>query len=216
MNNHWRPAVVFGLILVLFLLPGGALAQTDSKGGPHGGMMQQKQMGMSGMMGGGQGKGGGGMTQGGNAMLMHGFHRWTHMLMAHAETLDLQRDQLDKIDQMLTGHLTKAIRDRAEVQALTVTLKKDLRAEAIDTKNVEKQLQTIHTKTLQMELDGIRLYTQLRNVLTPEQWEKMQQTIGTPFPAPWEKGRGGMTCPMMQSGNDDRGTEGSSDETSHH
>jgi Spy/CpxP family protein refolding chaperone len=156
------------------------------------------------------------MMQGGNAMLMHGFHRWTHLLMAHAETLGLQRDQLDKIDQMLTGHLSKAIRDRAEVQALTVTLKKDLRAEAIDTKNVEKQLQTIHTKTLQMELDGIRLYTQLRNVLTPEQREKMQQTIGTPFPAPWEKVRGGMTCPMMQSGNDPQGTEGSSDEASHH
>ena len=213
MHNRLRLAVLSGLIGFLFLLPGWASAQPGqshgSMEGAHGGKMQQKKM--CGMMGGGMGRG---MMQTGNVMLRHGFHRWTNLLMANAETLTLSREQLEKFDQMITAHMTKAIRDQADVHALTIVLKKDLRAEAIDLKSVEKQLQTINGKVLQMDLDGIRLYTRVQAVLTPEQKEKMTRTIGTPFPAPWEKGRGG--CPMQQQSADKDEESAPSGEAKHH
>ncbi|RJQ77892.1 MAG: hypothetical protein C4519_12715 [Desulfobacteraceae bacterium] len=219
MNDRKKSALLAVLIPALIFSSGGwALAQSDHGaakmeshqggmmgGGHEGGMMGGGHAGgMCGMMGGGMM--GGGMMRGGmhDAMLMHGFHAWTHRLMAHARVMELSRDQMDKIDQMITTHLAKAIRDQAEVQALMVTLQKDLRAENIDLKSVEKQLQTSHSKTQQMQLEGIRLYTQVLNVLTPQQRGKLPDTIGTPFPAPWGKAGHGMTgaMPMRPHGTD--------------
>jgi hypothetical protein len=113
--------------------------------------------------------------------------------MANAGALGLDSDQVEKIDEMITGHLATAIRDQAEVQAQMVTLRKALRAENIDLKNVEQQLQNIHGKARQLQVDGIRLYTRVLDTLTPGQRDKMRATIGTPFPPPWKKGSHGMT-----------------------
>ncbi|MFW6373625.1 MAG: hypothetical protein ACOC3W_07995, partial [Thermodesulfobacteriota bacterium] len=35
--------------------------------------------------------------------------------------------------------------------------------------------------------EGIRLYSDLLNMLTDQQKAKVEEIIGTPFPAPWEK-----------------------------
>lgn len=167
-------------------------------GGGHGGMM-------SGGMDGGKMdcgkkcpmKGGGMHAKGmhGN-MLMRAFHGWTNRLMAHAGALGLNGEQIEKIDQLVTGHLAKAIRDQADVKARMVLLRKALRADAIDLDSVEKQLQENHATVQRMQMDGVRLYTQLLDMLTPEQRQKVFDTIGRPFPSPWDKGGRGMMDDM--------------------
>lgn len=217
-NKKWIGTA--GLILLL-LLAGSAWAQ-QSHGDHTGGMMKQdKKMGAMmggmkhGMKGGGMGSMGaaGGMEQDG--MLMHGFHSWNRMLMTHAETLGLNSEQVETIDELITTHLAASIRARADVRAAMITLKKDLRGKQIDLQDVEKQLQGIYTKQQQMALEGIRLYTQVLNALTPEQKVNVLQNIGTPFPQPWSKGAG-INCPRMPSDSQEAATESSPASTTHH
>jgi hypothetical protein len=217
MRRNRRLALVPGLILTLTLLPfGWAFAQPGRGGGmmgsQKGGMMHQKQM-MSGM-----GGHGGGMMQGGMqaGMLMQGYHAWVNRLMVHAADVGLSSEQVEKIDQMITAHQVQAVRKQAEIQVVTINLKKDLRAKSIDLKSVEKQLQSLHGEAIQMELEGVRLYTQVLSLLSPQQREEMQQTIGSPFPAPWEKGHGDMKCPPAQEKQKDEGGPEEPPDPSHH
>lgn len=193
------------LFLSLILFPSGrVLAQHGHHGTAMDGSKSESkkdhQM-MCPMMGKGRGDGKmhGGMS---DTMLMHGFHSWINRLMRHSDPLGLADDQVEKLDQLITTHLVKAVRDQADVQAQTITLRKDLRGESIDIKNVDKKLEGIHGKIREMQSDGISLYTQVLNVLTPEQREKMRDAIGTPFPPPWGKEGECMMCGDMQRKED--------------
>lgn len=222
MRKKIRTAIWPCLILTLTLLPyGWALAQPSRGGGmmgsQKGAMMHQPKMkgGMGGHGGGGMM---GGMMQGGMqaTLLMHGYHAWLNRLLTHSDEVGLSGEQVEKIDQMIIAHQVQAIRQQAEIQVISINLKKDLRAKNIDLKNVEKQLQSLHTQSSQMELEGVRLYTQVIELLAPEQREKVQQTIGSPFPSPSEKGHGGMMCPpAKEKQKDERASDDPSDHSHH-
>jgi Spy/CpxP family protein refolding chaperone len=210
MRYNLRLNLLACLILALTLLPyRAALAQP----GHGGGMMGAQKGGMMhscGMMGGM----GGGMMHGGLAagMLMQGYHGWLGRLMAQAADVGLTGDQLAKIDQMITAHKIQAVRNQAEMQVNQINLKQNLRADTIDLKKVEKQLRDLHNQAIALELAGVRLHTEIMNLLSPQQKEKIQQKIGGPFPPAWDKHYGSMMCPPAAEMHKEKAkTDGPSD-----
>jgi Spy/CpxP family protein refolding chaperone len=119
--------------------------------------------------------------------LMGPLHRWTGMLMAHRQAIGLTPEQLDKLDDLITKHVTYAIRNMAECRINRLDLGRELHKKTIDLKAVEDLLKKITAQELNLQMDGVKLYTQVLDLLTAEQRAKVDEIIGTPFAAPWEE-----------------------------
>jgi Spy/CpxP family protein refolding chaperone len=157
--------------------------------------------------------------------LMRPLHTWIGCLMAYSQEIGLLPDQVKQLDDVITDHLMSFIRKQAEVRALRVQLSHALRARSIDLQSVEAILKEIADQGSQLQMEGVRVYAQILELLTEEQESKAGEMIGTPFAPPWEgivtgpcrkrtlffEGRRPLGSPLTSEGQK---TEGSHDE--HH
>lgn len=118
--------------------------------------------------------------------LMDPVHRWMGCLMSHQTYFDLTSVQLERIDDAVTRHLTSVMRNQAEARALQLDLKHALRKENMELKTVEDLVQKLSQQESDMLMEGINLYIEVLNTLTPDQRMKVREIIGGPFPPPWE------------------------------
>ena len=125
-------------------------------------------------------------TRSGVYALMDPFHRWMGCLMSHQTCFDLTSAQLERIDDAVTRHLMSVMRNQAETRALQLDLKHALRKETIELKTVEGLVQKLTQEESDMLMEGINLYIEVLNTLTPDQRMKVREIIGGPFPPPWE------------------------------
>ncbi|MEW6221081.1 MAG: hypothetical protein AB1634_16325 [Thermodesulfobacteriota bacterium] len=189
---------------------GGMMAMMHHGEGGEGGMMAGMPMmhreggmmaGMPMMHGKGGDKGADGkpramgMGMGGNmpaAGIMHAFHRWLGKVMASQEELGLTREQLDRIDELITPHLQEGIRLHAEAAGAMVQFQYLMRHRSEDVAAIDPVLRKLADIHYQLLLGGVQLYNGIMTSLAPSQRDKIRETIGSPFPPPWE----GMSMPM--------------------
>jgi hypothetical protein len=195
-------------LVVVYLLSGGsAFAQQSRSHGPaaggggpkQGGMMQmmpgmmgmmpQMMQMMSGMMGGmGPRMGAPSMMQGMGGMMgmMNSLHAWIGRFMAKKEFLGLSPTQVVQVEKGVFQHLKETVLNRARARALRLELQLALRGSTVELQAVEDILKKIAELDVQLQLGGIRLYTEILGLLTDEQRAKVRKLIGRPFPPPWE------------------------------
>jgi len=171
--------------------PPSTCAPAHQGGGMMPGMMGKMMQGMMpGMRQGMHGMGGGPMGMKGMMWGMRGmmrsFHTWIGKLMSNSKNLGLSTEQINRLEEAVTEHLKRAILNRAEARALQVDLMQALRKKTVDLQSVEVLLKKIVDHDFQLQMDGIRLYTRMLQVLTAEQRAKAEEVIGTPFPPFWE------------------------------
>lgn len=169
-------------------MPGhGKMMGHGMRGGMEKGMMHEKKM-----------QGGMGMMKGQrpacpassmkmNDGLMMQLHNWMKQFMAHRQLFDLSSQQMDQLDNAIMGHLKNAIQNKADIQVQMIELRQMLRQVPMDLNGLEGQLNRIADLKARLQLEGLRLYSELMNMLEDQQREKVIEIIGTPFPAPWEK-----------------------------
>jgi hypothetical protein len=128
--------------------------------------------------------------------LVSSFHRWMKGFMAHKSLFDLSSDQMNKLEDLLAEHLKSAIRKKAEIRVLRVDLIQKLRKDPMDLKGAEDLLKMIYGKKIELQMEGIQLYSQVMQVLTDQQKAKVKEILGSPFCTPWES-----MMPMRGTGN---------------
>ena len=146
-------------------LAASARAQPEGRGCgrcPMGGGMERMHHGGSGRMG----------PMGG----MHG-------LLSRAEKLDLEKEQTEKIRDLATDWAVKRVDRTAALKKARLQLAEVLRADEVDMEEVEKRLDAVLQAQKDLKLGHFRHMTEVREVLTDEQREKL--------------GEGVMGCPMM-------------------
>jgi hypothetical protein len=156
--------------------------------GMHGMMQGKKHDGMGMHDGMGRQEMAGAHEMHGMRDLMGHFHGWMHRLMANRQAVGLTPEQLDQIDLAMAEHRKFALRSQAEAAVLRIDLKRGLRQKSPDLKSLETLVKGIGEQETKTEMEGIRLYASVLNMLTPEQRAKVDDLVGTPFPRPWEKG----------------------------
>lgn len=186
----------------------------------HGKGMMKKGKGM-GMMHGkkgrcpncpmGKSKGKGEMKMGMGGGLMKEFHGWMKRFMAHRSMFDLSADQMNQLDAAMMSHLKSAIQNKADIKIQKVELGQMLRKTPMNLDAVEKQIDRISGLQGKFQMEGVRLYSTVLNILDDGQKTMVKETIGAPFPAPWEKMfpmSGGMDGDSME-GEDEPETDDS-------
>ncbi len=153
------------------------------------GMMRgQDMMGAMGMMHGQMGRGAHcPMAMGMGDGLMMQLHQWMRQFMNHRMLFDLSSEQMSQIDDMIMGHLKNGIKNKAEIQVQMVELRQMLARLPMDMDNVENQLKRIADLRTDFHLEGIRVSSQVLNLLDDQQQKKVEQVIGSPFTAAWER-----------------------------
>lgn len=161
-----RRLVLTASIAVLVAgLVGSALAQPERRGCgmcPMRGGMERMQHGGSGGMG-----------------RMTGMHG----ILNRAEDLEMEKEQVEKIRDLATNWAEQRVDRTAALQKAQLRLAEEIRADEVDMEEVEKRLETALQARKELKLGHIRHRTEVRNVLTEEQREKL--------------GAGRMECPMM-------------------
>ncbi len=125
-----------------------------------------------------------GMMGGG---LMRDFHQWMKQFMAHRSLFDLTPEQMTRLDDIIMGHMKNAIQNKADIRVAKVDLRQMIRQTPMDLSTVENQLNQVESLKTDFQMEVIRLYSDLLNMLNDQQKAKVEEIIGTPFPAPWEK-----------------------------
>ena len=153
------------------------------------GMMRgQEMMGGMGMMHGQMGRGAHcPMAMGTGDGLMMQLHQWMRQFMNHRLLFDLSSEQMSQIDDIIMGHLKNGIKNKAEIQVQMVELRQMLARLPMDMGNVENQLKRIADLRTDFHLEGIRVSSQVLNLLDDQQQKKVEQVIGSPFTVAWER-----------------------------
>lgn len=183
------------------MMGGKGMMQGNGMGMMHGKEMKKKGKGM-GMM---QGRCpkcpmGKGMSMMGGGM-MREFHQWMKQFMAHRSLFDMTSEQMNQLDNVIMEHMKNAIQNKADIRVAQVELRKMIRETPMDLSAVENQLNQVASLKAKFQMEGIRLYSDLLNLLNDQQKAKVEEIIGTPFPAPWEK----MFPTSGDTGSDDSG-----------
>ncbi len=105
-------------------------------------------------------------------------------LRGQAGELDLTKEQTHKMRELAVDWAEKRIDLTAAQQKAQLKLMQALRADEVDMKEVEKQLDAVFQAKKDLKLGKIRHRTEVRQLLTEEQREKL--------------GDGPMGCPMMR------------------
>jgi hypothetical protein len=152
------------------------------------GMMRgQDMMGGMGMMHGQMGRGAHcPMAMGTGDGLMMQLHQWMRQFMNHRMLFDLSSEQMSQIDDIIMGHLKNGIKNKAEIQVQMVELRQMLARLPMDMGNVENQLKRIADLRTDFHLEGIRVSSQVLDLLDDQQQKKVEQVIGSPFTVAWE------------------------------
>jgi hypothetical protein len=207
-----RISIFFVAAFFSILSVGLAQGQTKGHGMMHHGEGQahgcgpQQQAGgkMGRMTGGGMmhgmGRGpmGMGACSGGIHEVMAPFHAWMGRLMKQSKAIGLSDKQMDQIGQAVAEHTKSAIRNRAETRVLRVDLMNLLRNESLDLKSVNVLLKKRAELDVQLQMEGIDIYTKVLQMLDEKQRAMAKDMIGTPFSAPWNEMS--MGCGMMMRG----------------
>lgn len=119
-----------------------------------------------------------------------------HGILNRAEDLELQKEQVEKIRALATNWAEQRVDRTAALQKAQLRLTEALRADEVDMEEVEKRLDTVAQARKDLKLGHIRHRTEVRNVLTEEQREKL--------------GADRMKCPMMSKhhGQEKQGPRG--------
>jgi len=119
--------------------------------------------------------------------MMREFHQWMKQFMAHRSLFDMNSEQMNQLDNVIMAHMKNAIQRKAEIRVQKVELRQMLRQSPMDLGAVENQIHQLSSLKADFQMEGIRLYSEVLNILTDQQKTKVEEIIGTPFPAPWEK-----------------------------
>jgi Spy/CpxP family protein refolding chaperone len=113
------------------------------------------------------------------------FHLWIECLMAERDDLDLSPDQSARLDKTLTGYFKSLIETGATALSAMVQLKYDLRQAKVDLPAVQAQLKEISENEYTIQLNAIKTYLSILDILTPPQRQKLDESIGSAFPSMW-------------------------------
>jgi Spy/CpxP family protein refolding chaperone len=213
------PKIALVLLAAAISLP-PALAQAPDQGPgpdePSGPAMRQPMPGGGWHARGGQGPGGNRWDRGrGMGMGMYGRGGRDFMLgriihdPAVRERLGITAEQTTKIEQESSAFRKTQIRNRADVEIKRVELRDLFSADQPDRAAIDKKLEEISAARLAQQKAAVGFYLTIRNVLTPEQRQKLQEMRwgrGTPGPRGgrsrgWQKPPAPPAPPAPQSEN---------------
>ena len=113
------------------------------------------------------------------------FHFWIECLMAERDDLDLSPDQSQRLDKTLTDYFKGLVTTEAAARSAMVQLKYDLRQAKVDLPAVQTQLKEISENEYTIQLNAIKTYLSILDILTPPQRQKLDESIGSAFPSMW-------------------------------
>ena len=93
------------------------------------------------------------------------------------QQLDLNEGQQNTVQTLLRTHAKERIRLQAEIDAMHVDLRQQLRADPVNLQSVQSALQAIATKEVDLQMARLTLMHDIRQVLTPEQQKKFQSLL---------------------------------------
>lgn len=91
------------------------------------------------------------------------------------DRLDLTEEQQSKLDGIRTAHQKKMIDNRAEFQKIRLSVREETRKAEPDMRAIEDLVKKQETLRTAMQLERIKHWNNIREVLTPEQQEIWQQ-----------------------------------------
>ncbi len=91
-----------------------------------------------------------------------------------AQKLGLSDDQISKMDQIFQDHRLKLIDLHATLEKQEVLLEPMINADHPDENRVLSQIDQVAQARAELEKANARMLLGIRNVLTPEQWKKLQ------------------------------------------
>ncbi len=114
-------------------------------------------------------------------------HQWMKQFMAHRNLFGLSREQTARLDELMTTHIKAAIQKKSDIRIQMMDLQQLLRQSPIDLEAVENHLKKMGELTAGFQMEGLELYSALRDLLDDQQKDKVEEIVGSPFPAPWER-----------------------------
>lgn len=138
---------------------------------------------VQGMMG--EGMMGQGMMKGGGMMKIMGLFHSPQM----AEMLNLTEDQQAKLKDLKYSHEEKVLEIRQKIEREQLALARLLEADKLDKAQIEAKIRTIGSLRTDMQLERVRVFIDVRNLLTEKQLEQLENMSMGPMgtgPAPSE------------------------------
>jgi periplasmic protein CpxP/Spy len=172
--------------LVLFL--GGTMAL--AQGGPAQGGPQGQGPGGAPPPAAGQMRRGGMPPQPGRPPMERAMPRWWNNPQL-VEKLGINADQIKKIDDIFQQHRLKLIDLNAALQKAEVTMEPLMSADQPDEAKVVAQIDRVAQARADLEKANARMLLGIRQVLTPDQWKKLQQEQSRPGRGQGGGGRAG-------------------------
>lgn len=146
-----------------------------------GGMMGGHHMGGHGM---------GGMM-GGKGMMK------PYKLMMIGEKLGLSEDQKNRMREIMTSSKKKKIGLKCQIETIKVDLMNMIWQEQMDMAQIEQKVREIANLKADKKIAWIQAMNDMKNVLTPEQRQKMKEMMGW-----WKKGGTGDEPMEMEEGEE--------------
>jgi Spy/CpxP family protein refolding chaperone len=101
--------------------------------------------------------------------LMGLLHRWGRFLLARKDQLAVTPDQLERIESLMMDHIKYAIPRDANREVLLIEIVDFLAKERIDLSEAEKRIRGIESVEAELDIEGVRVFRRILEVLTPEQ-----------------------------------------------
>jgi Spy/CpxP family protein refolding chaperone len=108
----------------------------------------------------------------GEGLFVHQYFLPPRLLLQAKEEIGLNADQEKKIGAMIEAHEQWAVKFGAEMKLKALKLRTALAADKIDWKEAEKLIREQAAMHADMQIAGLRLYQDVRALLTPEQIAK--------------------------------------------
>jgi len=99
-----------------------------------------------------------------------------------AQRVGISAEQRTKVEALMQEHRLKRIDLNAALQKAQVTLEPLVNAEQPDENKILAQMDRVAQAQAEMQKDEMRQQLEIRRVLTPEQWRRMQQERQGPRP----------------------------------
>ncbi len=100
---------------------------------------------------------------------------WRWDPSALKQQLGLTDEQVQKLTQLSTEHVGKVRQLATELAAKRAELRAILTAPQLDQQRVKEVTEQVSKLTAELVKERVAFQTQLRQILTPEQWSKLQQ-----------------------------------------
>jgi Spy/CpxP family protein refolding chaperone len=97
-----------------------------------------------------------------------------HILLRFKDEIGLTEDQVNKIEKMQELFMESTIRGKADLKIKEVKLHSYLKENQVDRKKMEKMIREIASMKTDMQIAHINYLLDLKDVLTPEQLQKIE------------------------------------------